>query len=69
MTVEAGHRAVKNPGERWQRLRMGAEEMERRAGIQKASWRQNQQNIGTGPGQGEEPGVRMEKGVNSDVIS
>ena len=48
---------------------MGAEEMERRAGIQKASWRQNQQNIGTGPGQGEEPGVRMEKGVNSDVIS
>lgn len=48
---------------------MGAEEMERRGRIQKASWRQNQQNIGTGPGQREEPGVWMEKGVNSDVIS
>lgn len=43
--------------------------MERRGRIQKASWRQNQQNIGTGPGQREEPGVWMEKAVNSDVIS
>ena len=69
MTVEAGHKAVKNPGERWQNLRMVAEEMERRGGIKKVSWRQNQQNLGTGQGQREEPGLQTEKWVNSDVIS
>lgn len=33
------------------------------------SWRQNQQNIGTGLGQSEEPGLQMQKCVHRDVIS
>lgn len=48
---------------------MLAEEMERRGGIQKVSWRQNQQNIGTRLGQREEPGLQMQKCVHRDVIS